>query len=148
MAGARELIQGTHDTWNRRDLQGYRDLASADMEMTVPGGSPGTGSDGLEQLYRVWNEAFPDNVAEILGILTDGDTAALEGVITGTHTGIMRSPTGDLPPTGRRVRLGYSLVIRAGGGRMTSYHLYFDRLDFLTQLGVMPSAVAAAGTIV
>jgi predicted ester cyclase len=143
MASARELIQGTHDTWNRRDLQGYRELAGAGMEMTVPGGSPGTGPDGLEQLYAAWNEAFPDNVAEILSILAETDTASLEGVITGTHTGVMRAPTGDLPPTGRRVRLGYSLVITAEGGRMASYHLYFDRLEFLTQLGVVPSTAPA-----
>ncbi|MGH7747029.1 MAG: ester cyclase, partial [Candidatus Dormibacteria bacterium] len=118
MASARELIQGTHDRWSARDLGGYRELGAANLEMTVPGGSPGTGPDGLEELYRGWNEAFPDNVVEILTILDEGDTAALEGRFTGTHTGTMRTPSGDVPPTGRRVVLEYSLVIRATGGRM------------------------------
>lgn len=145
MAGARELIQGTHDTWNRRDLQAYRELAGATMEMTVPGGSPGTGPDGLEQLYTVWNDAFPDNAAEILTILAESDTAALEGRLTGTHTGTMRAPSGDIPPTGRRVTVTYALVVRAAGGRLVSYHLYFDPAELLTQLGVMPSAAPAAG---
>jgi len=30
-----------------------------------------------------------------------------------------------------------------GGGRMTSYRLYFDRVDFMTQLGLMPEPAAA-----
>lgn len=143
MATARELIQGTHDTWNRRDLQGYRELASADMAMTVPGAATGTGPDGLEQLYTVWMEAFPDNVAEIRTILEEGDTAALEGHITGVHTGVMRTPSGDVPPTGRRLDLDYSLVITAAGGRMSSYRLYFDQVAVLTQLGLMPAAAPA-----
>jgi predicted ester cyclase len=143
MASARELIEGTHSTWNARDLQGYRNLGASALEMKVPGGSPGTGPDGLEQLYTIWQEAFPDNRAEILRIVSEGDEAALEGRLTGTHTGTMRLPTGDIPPTGRRVSVDYALQITEAGGRMVSYRLYFDRVELLTQLGLMPETAAA-----
>jgi ketosteroid isomerase-like protein len=143
MASARELIEGTHSTRNARDLEGYRNLGASDLEMKVPGGSPGTGPDGLEALYAVWQEAFADNHAEILSIISDGNGAALEGRLTGTHTGAMRLATGDIPPTGRRVSVDYALQITEAGGRMVSYRLYFDRVEFLTQLGLMPEAAAA-----
>jgi len=119
------------------------DLGAPTLEMQVPGGSPGSGPDGLEQLYAVWQEAFPDNHAEILSLLSEGHGAALEGRLTGTHTGPLRLPAGEIPPTGRRVSLGYTLHVTEGGGRMTSYRLYFDRVDFMTQLGLMPEPAAA-----
>jgi predicted ester cyclase len=143
MSSARELIEGTHTTWNARDLQGYRDLGAPELEMQVPGGSPGTGPDGLEQLYTVWQEGFPDNHAEIISIVGEGAEAALEGVLTGTHSGTLRLPAGDIPPTGRRVSLGYALHITEGGGRMVSYRLYFDPVDLQIQLGLLPEPAAA-----
>jgi predicted ester cyclase len=142
MASARELIEGTHTTWNARNLQGYRDLGAPELEMQVPGGGPGTGPDGLEQLYALWQEAFPDNRAEILSILGEGNEAALEGRLTGTHTGPLRLATGDIPATGRRVSLLYALQITESGGRMVSYRLYFDRVELMTQLGLMPEPAA------
>lgn len=145
MASARELIERTHTTWNARDLQGYRELGGPGLEMRVSGGSPGTGPDGLERLYTLWQEAFPDNHAEILSIVCEANDAALEGRLTGTHTGPLRLPTGDIPPTGRRVSVEYALQISEAGGRMVSYRLYFDRVDLMTQLGLMPEP-ASAGT--
>jgi len=72
-----------------------------------------------------------------------GDVAVEEGTFTGTHDGVLRSPAGDIPPTGRPVTVGYIQVLRFRDGKHVSFNLMFDRLLMLEQLGVL--ALAAAG---
>ena len=136
MLTARDLVQRCHETWNRRDVEGFRDLAAVDLETKAPGGVAGTGPEGMEQLYQSWNDAFPENVVEIISIVGDDAIAAVEGRFSGTHTGVMRGASGDLPPTGRRLELEYTLVVKATDGRLTSHHLYFDQMEIRSQLGL------------
>ena len=63
------------------------------------------------------------------------DVAVEEGVFTGTQDGVLHGPAGDLPPTGRAVRLDYIQVLRFRDGTHVSFNLSFDRLAMLEQLG-------------
>jgi ketosteroid isomerase-like protein len=72
-----------------------------------------------------------------------GDVAVEEGVFTGTHDGVLRTPAGDVAPTGRRVAVAYLQVLRFRDGKHVSFNLMFDRLLMLEQLGLVP---APAGT--
>ena len=49
---------------------------------------------------------------------------------------------GDIPPTGRSVRLDYIRVIRFRNGKHVSFNLMFDRLLMLEQLGLIPAPTA------
>jgi ketosteroid isomerase-like protein len=69
-----------------------------------------------------------------------GDVAVEEGTFTGTHDGVLRSPTGEIPPTGRPVRIEYVQVLRFRDGKHASFDLLFDRLSMLEQLGLFPGA--------
>ena len=62
--------------------------------------------------------------------------AAAEGVFTGTHTGILRTPNGDVPPTARPVKMRWMSMYEIGGEELISEHLYFDQSEFMTQLGL------------
>jgi hypothetical protein len=44
----------------------------------------------------------------------------------------------------RRWRLDKRTSIRVSDGRIASYHVYFDQLGFMVQLGVVPGAPAEA----
>jgi len=76
---------------------------------------------------------------DVHGLHIVEDVAVEEGTFTGTHQGVLHSPAGDLPPTGRRVAIGYIQVIRFRDGQHASFNLMFDRLSLLDQLGVMSS---------
>jgi ketosteroid isomerase-like protein len=67
------------------------------------------------------------------------DVAVEEGTFTGTHGGVLRSPMGDVPPTGRSVRVDYIQVLRFRDGKHSSFNLMFDRLLMLEQLGLIPA---------
>jgi hypothetical protein len=55
--------------------------------------------------------------------------------------GPLATPTGEtLPPTGRRVSVrGVDVQTHLGGG-VARHHIYFDQVEFLAQLGLMPEA--------
>jgi ketosteroid isomerase-like protein len=55
---------------------------------------------------------------------------------------VLRTPTGEIPPTGRAVDLDYIQVLRFRDGRHVSFHLMFDRLLMLEQLGLVPAPAA------
>jgi hypothetical protein len=63
------------------------------------------------------------------------EVAVEVGTFTGTHRGILHTPAGDIPPTGRPVRIAYIQVLRFRNGTHTSFNLMFDRLEMLEQLG-------------
>ncbi len=68
-----------------------------------------------------------------------GDVAVEEGTFTGTHQGTLRSPAGDIAPTGRPVAVDYIHVLRFRDGKHISFNLIFDRLLMLEQLGLIPA---------
>ena len=57
--------------------------------------------------------------------------------------GILRSPMGDVSPTGRSVRVDYIQVLRFREGKHCSFNLMFDRLLMLEQLGLLPAPAPA-----
>jgi hypothetical protein len=64
--------------------------------------------------------------------------AAAEGTLTGTQDGVLRTPNGDVAPTGRPVELRWAAVYVIDGDTLKSEHLFFDQMDFLGQLGLVP----------
>ena len=52
-----------------------------------------------------WFGPFPDSNVEVHGVHILEDLAVEEGTLTGTQHGILHGPMGDVPPTGRSVRL-------------------------------------------
>jgi len=74
-------------------------------------------------------------------VLAD-DGAATEVVVTGTHTGPMLSPNGEIPPTGRRISLRSASVLQMKDGLIASEHVYLDQLEMKGQLGLTPTSSA------
>jgi hypothetical protein len=50
---------------------------------------------------------------------------------------------GDVPPTGRSVRIGRIQALCFLGRRQVSFNLVFGRLSMLEQLGLMPASATA-----
>ena len=103
----------------------------------APGGQA-SGRDGVLAFLGVFHEAFPDLRLEIDQLLTDGPAAAAEGTIAGTHDGVLHTPNGDVAPTGRAVEFRWAAVYVTDGDTLKSEHLFFDQMDFLGQLGLLP----------
>ena len=120
------------------DRNSDADPWAADAQMVAPG-SQASGRDEVLGFLGVFHEAFPDLRLENVQLVVDGAAAAAEGTLTGTHDGVLHTPGGDVPPTGRRVELRWAAVYATDGDTLKSEHLFFDQMDFLGQLGLLPA---------
>lgn len=110
-------------------------LFAADAEMTTATSS-GRGIDYITGVFARHHESYPDMKHEVLSVAQDGGTACREVRFTGTHLGELRNPRtgGVIPPTGRTVSWVAAEVIGTGGGVITTWHAYFDRMALMEQL--------------
>lgn len=142
MGDARNLLERM---WQLTDSGHVRDAA----ELMAPGCrfvAPGADLEGPEQFaafYATYERAFPNGQHSMVRAVEFEDAIAAEGIWTGTHTGPLVSPEGDIQPTGRSVSLPFHVVLRTTEGRAVSIHNYFDRVDLMAQLGLVPSAATA-----
>jgi predicted ester cyclase len=132
----RDAFEKGTDTFNAHDLKGFAEVLADEVIFRAPGGIAGQGKSACVEFFGGWFGAFPDARVQVHALHVSGDVAVEEGTFTGTHQGVLRSPTGDVPPTGRSVAVDYLQVLRFQDGRHVSFNLMFDRLDMLEQLGV------------
>jgi predicted ester cyclase len=142
----REIVKKGTDAFNRHDADGFAETMAEDVRTRAPGVGELSGKQAVKAFYKSWLDAFPDARVEIDALHVLDDLAIEEGVFTGTHRGTLSGPAGDLPPTGRKVRVEYMQVGRVRGDKVASFHLVFDRLALMEQLGVAQAAEAEAPT--
>ncbi len=136
MGYARDLVDRNVKTWNARNFGEWSADFSEDAELVAPGGLSGRGRDLQHVFYSIWQDGFPDNQVTNVRVGEDGDTAVLEAVFEGTHTGVLKAPSGDIPPTGKRVSIPFVCTYTCADGHFTTFRLYFDQMDLVTQLGL------------
>ena len=138
MSDAASVFEQCIQVWNAHDRKGWADLFDDGAEFVASGGMRASGPAGAGLFYDTWNEAFPDNHIDPAVVFGAGDQAAHEARFAGTHTGTLRTPNGDVPPTGKRMVASYVAIGRAHNGKVTTFHVYFDVADVLAQLGIAP----------
>jgi ketosteroid isomerase-like protein len=138
----REAFERGTDTFNAHDIDGFAAVLAENVVFEAPG-IRGEGKAACSDFYRTWFFAFPDAQIEVNSLHILGDIIVEEGTFTGTHKALLPSPSGDISPTGRSVRLDYIQVIHFRDGKHSSFHLVFDRLLMLEQLGLMPAPALA-----
>ena len=138
----REAFERGTETFNGHDIDAFAEVLADDVVFAAPGGVRGEGKAACVAFYGSWFGAFPDAHVEVHGVHILEDLAVEEGTFTGTQHGILQGPMGDVPPTGRSVRLDYIQVLRFRNGKHASFNLMFDRLLMLEQLGLIPAPAA------
>src|SRR5215467_14320145 len=116
----RESFERGTATFNTHDADGFAEVLADDVVFEAPGGIRGKGKGACVQFFGSWFVAFPD-----------------------AHDDVLHHPMGDIPPTGRPVRISYIQVLRFRDGQHVSFNLMFDRLAMLEQLGVVPAVSRA-----
>ena len=141
MGRSRRLLERIVALADGRDRDGWGQLMAPDCEFVVPGAPPVRGREVIEGFGRAWDAAFSGGRHTVLDMVESGDLAVAELRWTGTHTGTLVTPQGEVPATGRSVVLDHVLAIRTGtdGEMAESVHTYFDQLGFMQQLGLVPA---------
>ena len=139
MGEARRLAEQHYKSINDdHDLSAANSVHSDDLEGYVPGAGSIRGAAAFEEFSKPFFEAFPDATMHPASWVETDDTVVVEGSFRGTHTGTLRSPDGDVPPTNKALDLKFVDIFRVADGKVVQHHVYFDRLDFAMQLGLTP----------
>ena len=139
----REAFEMHTEAFNSHDIDGFASTLADDVVFQAPGGIAGEGKAACAQFYGGWLDAFPDAHVEVHDLHIAGDVAVEEGTFTGTHQGVLATPDGDVPATGRSVTVDYIQVLRYHDGKYTSFNLMYDQLPLLEQLGLIPAQESA-----
>ncbi|MFD5101975.1 nuclear transport factor 2 family protein [Streptomyces albidochromogenes] len=141
MGQAREVMDRlTAALTSGTDLKAVTECFAQDAVAITPDGEV-RGREDIGEYWRQMTDALPDSAYESVSKYEAGDTAIDEGFFTGRNTGPLVLPSGEsLEPTHRDVRVRGCDVATVRDGKIVSYRLYFDQLDFLGQLGLLPNA--------
>jgi steroid delta-isomerase-like uncharacterized protein len=139
------LARAIYDAYNRDDFDAALSRATADVEIvTVAWDRTQRGHAGFRDFMRGWKAMAPDGRVEVVRQLAGEDGVTNECVFRGTHTGVLTTPNGDVPPTGKSFALPICEVWRVRDGKLAGLHLYADNVTILGQLGLMPAPAQAA----
>lgn len=125
---------------NARDWETYGQIWAESLVTHAPGlGEPTKGRTARVKWVQGIIEAFPDGQVEEKQTFGVRDRLCVELTFAGTHRGPLLGPSGNaVPATNKRVRFPYCLILKFEHEEVTELHEYFDQLEILMQLGLMP----------
>jgi steroid delta-isomerase-like uncharacterized protein len=143
MAGAQEVGAQFVEAFNAHDELRMRELSAENEVFEAPGDIRLEGRDATVAYAMSWLNAFEDARIDVHDEHVAGDWVVQEFVFSGTHTGPLLSPAGEIPPTNRQLSGRGVQIFRVEDGLVVDTRLYFDQVQVLTQLGLMPEPATA-----
>ena len=133
-----KLAENIKKAWNDKDMNALAQHYTEDAVMFMPGDpEPIKGREAIAKNMAAFLRAMPDFNVSFSLVLASGNHGVFEGVSRGTFTGPLASPEGDIPPTGKKVELGFVFIGRVNAdGLIEEDRTYFDTAEFMRQLGV------------
>jgi ketosteroid isomerase-like protein len=132
VSARRDLVERFYASFDAADVDAARECFAPDV------------ADAALATWREFTErvkgAAPDARLQVVSAIEEGDRIAVEGTLTGTFTAPMRTPKGEAPPSGNAFSLAFADVFTTAEGRIVRHTVYFDQVEFLTQLGLLPAA--------
>jgi steroid delta-isomerase-like uncharacterized protein len=136
---AEEFVRRQESAWNSHDVARIAaDYATNAVVRDPAYPEPLKGTEAVKKDASDFFAAFPDLKVQVKKFIADGDTIAMEGAASGTHTGPLPLPTGLIPATNRRLefQIGIFMTLDASG-KITEERRYYDLAGQMAQLGLM-----------
>ena len=94
------------------------------------------GIDSAKAYYGQFLTGFSNIVFTMKDVFGQGDKLVKHWNFKGTHTGLFFG----IPATGKTVDIDGATIVKMNNGKIAEEQDFFDNMDFMTQLGLMPSA--------
>ncbi len=146
MTDAKQVAARFVEAFNAHDENRVRELNAEQGVFEAPGDVRLEGGEAATQYAMAWLRAFPDARLTVNNELVAGDWVVQEFTFEGTHEETLSSPTGNIPATHKHLTGRAVQLFRIEGGTIADTRLYFDQVQVMTQLGLMPEpAVTTTG---
>ncbi len=140
MAEVKDTTDRFVTAFNAHDEKALAALHADDINFNAPGDFKATNAKDATAYATTWLKAFPDGKMKVRSEITSGPWVVQEIQMEGTHTAPLDTPTGPIAPTYKKV-VGYGVqLLRVEDGKIAEARIYFDQLDQMKQLGLMPTA--------
>jgi ketosteroid isomerase-like protein len=134
-AGDAEVVRGLYDAFNRRDLDAWLgSFAPGATWHEIPSGEVFDVPDGVRLYYERFASAFPDGQCRDITVRAGDGFAVGEFTGSGTNTGPLLTPEGELPPSGKRIDIPFCDVHIVEDGLVARTHRYWDTGTFARQM--------------
>ena len=131
------LLTEMMETFCAKDLDRLRTMVDDRVVYLETGtGRRVEGVDAYMALCEGWLAAFPDVGSKVTGSLDAGNQAALEVTWTGTNSGPIAMPDGDVPATGKAIDIQASIWATFNGDKVAELRHYLDIMGMVQQLGL------------
>jgi ketosteroid isomerase-like protein len=139
MGDAREVMDRMTAAVMGQDFDAAAACYSENAVAVTPDQGEIRGRQAIIEYFKRQTEVFPDSGYESLQKHESANIAIDEGYVTGTHTAPLPLLSGEtLPPTGKQIRIRACDLASVEGGLITEHHFYWDQMEFLGQLGLLP----------
>ncbi len=130
----RSVIRRAYEElWNGRKVDVVDELVTEDfLNHAAPPGRQ-RGRQGLKDVVRMFEGAFPDFRYEVEDVIAEGEKVAVRDIFRGTHQGDFMG----IPATGNRVTMEAIHIFRFDGGRVAEHWVARDDLGMMRQLGAI-----------
>lgn len=143
MGDARQVGADFVEAFNAHDESRIRELNAENAILEAPGDVRVEGREAATRYAMAWLNAFPDARITVSNELEAGDWIVQEFTFEGAHEDTLSTPAGDIPATHRRLTGRGVQVLHVEGSAVADTRLYFDQVQVMTQLGLMPETATA-----
>ena len=125
--------------FNANDEKTLNELHASDIKFSAPGGFKATNAHEATAYATRWLKGFPNGKMTVRNEIVSAPWIVQEVTMEGTNTGPLEGPMGTIQPTHKHVVGKGVQVLKIENGKITEARIYFDMVDQLTQLGLMPA---------
>jgi carboxymethylenebutenolidase len=151
---AQQLTMELFGKHMQAELDGDLDMTMSTMTErphlhNVPSMIGGVGYEGVRQFYKnhLVGKFFPPDVAfDRVSLTVDDKQLVEELVISFTHTVEIEWMLPRIQPTGKKVKVGFVVIVGIKDGKVNHEHIYWDQASVLVQIGLLdPAGLPVAG---
>lgn len=136
-----KLATALFDGFSARDLSAWYASLADDFVASYPSARMGLNREQARAYNEPFLTAFSDLHVTYQDSATNGDVTMTKWTGTGTHDGpLALSPTQVAPPTGKKGNVSGVVIVQTKNGKIMREETYWNLLELLTQLGLMPGA--------
>jgi steroid delta-isomerase-like uncharacterized protein len=127
--------------FNAHDERALNALHADNIKFDAPGGFKAANAHEATAYAMRWLKGFPNGKMTVRNEIVSAPWIVQEIIMEGTHTGPLEGPTGTVQPTHKKVVGKGVQLLRIENGKIAEARIYFDLLDQMTQLGLIPTPV-------
>ena len=117
------------DLMDRHEFDRFDEVLSPDLRVHI-GSENEMDRNAVEDLIRMFYDAFPDFVHEVKDIFAEGNRVVARALDRGTH----KAEFGGIAPTGRTVSMGQIAIYRVANDKIVEIWEERDAVGLMQQL--------------